>query len=444
MQRRQGGHFPDFNPIGATGNINITDLANALATGTSVTISTAGGTGGNGDIFLDNSLTATATNNALLTLTGRYLTPSADSTINITNGNLAINLNAVNPSPTPPAGTIQNAINAVGTVTGTTTISLGAGTYTEPVTINKPLTLVGAGTGVTTVSGNNAFRVFDISASNVTLDGLAIANGNAGSDGWGGGIAYSGTGTLNINNSTISGNSAYNGGGILNNYNQSTESGTINLTNTTVTGNHGVNAGGGILSWGTINLNGSTVSNNTTGTEGGAGIMSIWGTLTLNKSTVSGNTATNSIYGGGGIFSYNSNLTVTDSTVSGNSTNTTGGGMYVEGGTATLTNSTIANNSATVSGGGISSTPSAVINIGSTIVAENTAPTSSQIFGHFNDQGNNQIGGTVPTPEPTPTPIPTPEPTPTPHTNTRTDAKHPYQHQNRRQNLPQRQPQPRH
>ena len=123
-----GGTFPDFNPIGATGNINITDLANALATGTSVTISTAGGTGGNGDIFLDNSLTATATNNALLTLTGRYLTPSADSTINITNGNLAINLNAVNPSPTPPAGTIQNAINAVGTVTGTTTISLGAGT----------------------------------------------------------------------------------------------------------------------------------------------------------------------------------------------------------------------------------------------------------------------------------------------------------------------------
>ena len=357
-----GSTFPNFNPLGATGNINIADLESALAVGTSVTISTEGGTGGDGDIFLDSSINATASNNALLTLTGRYLTPSGGSTINITNGNLAINLNAVNPNPTPPAGTIQNAIDAVGNVTGTTTINLGAGTYTEPVTINKPLTLIGAGAGVTTVSGNNTSRVLDISSSgNVTLDNLTIANGNAADD-TGGGIRYLGTGTLNVTNSSVSGNTAGSSGGIF------AVDGTLTLTNSTVSNNTAQFGSGGIfVADGTLTLTNSTVSGNTT-QSGSGGIFAPGGILTLTNSTVSNNTT--EFGSGGGIFATGGTLTLTNSTVS-NNTAQEGGGIYAADGTATLTNSTVSNNTAQFTGGGIFAADG-MLNVTNSTVSDNT------------------------------------------------------------------------
>jgi filamentous hemagglutinin family protein len=359
-----GSTFPNFNPLGATGNINIADLESALAVGTSVTISTEGGTGGDGDIFLDSSINATASNNALLTLTGRYLTPSGGSTINITNGNLAINLNAVNPNPTPPAGTIQNAIDAVGNVTGTTTINLGAGTYTEPVTINKPLALIGAGVGVTTVSGNNTSRVLDISSSgNVTLDNLTIANGNA-TDDSGGGIRYAGTGTLNVTNSSVSGNTAGSGGGIF-----AEGGGTLTLTNSSVSNNTAQFGSSGIfVADSTLTLINSTVSGNTTQFGIGGGIFATGGTTTLTNSTISNNTAQFGI--GGGILATGGTLTLTNSTVS-NNTAQEGGGIYAADGTATLTNSTVSNNTAQFTGGGIFAADG-MLNVTNSTVSDNT------------------------------------------------------------------------
>src|SRR2546426_10601307 len=128
--------------------------------------------------------------------------------------------------------------------------------------IGKNLTIQGPSANLLTISGNNASRVFDINASGVTvtLDGLTIANGKFGGDG--GGI-YNG-GTLNVTNSTISGNSTSGsafsddfGGGIYNN-------GTLNVTNSTISGNSvsggNIRLGGGIFNnVGTLNVANSTL-----------------------------------------------------------------------------------------------------------------------------------------------------------------------------------------
>ncbi|MFW5665372.1 MAG: CHAT domain-containing protein [Coleofasciculus sp.] len=103
------------------------------------------------------------------------------------------------------SGRVQNGVDVA--VNGAT-VNLAAGTLIDPttITINKSLTLMGAGAGNTTVSGNNAFRVFNISGGgDVTLDSLTIANGRADQ---GAGIRYSGTGTLTIANSIFSDNQA--------------------------------------------------------------------------------------------------------------------------------------------------------------------------------------------------------------------------------------------
>jgi len=137
-------------------------------------------------------------------------------------------------------------------------------------------------------------------------------------------------GTLTINNSTVSGNSApeYGGGGIGNN-------GTLTINNSTVSGN---SAGHGSQS---VAVNYQALS---LPSGFGGGILNN-GTLTINNSTVSGNSAIGSPGGaGGGIWSNNRTLTINNSTISGNSASGTIGGIDNSSGTATLQNSIVANN----------------------------------------------------------------------------------------------------
>ena len=86
--------------------------------------------------------------------------------------------------------------------------------------INKNLTITGPGANLLAINGNAAGRVFEITSGiDVTISGLTITNGNSGGD-YGGGIYNlgdsSGSATLTITNSTLSGNSATYGGGMYN------------------------------------------------------------------------------------------------------------------------------------------------------------------------------------------------------------------------------------
>jgi len=205
--------------------------------------------------------------------------------------------------------------------------------------IGRNLTIDGTGYSIT-VSGNNAVRVFEVN-SGVTfnLQNLTVANGNA--DG-GGGI-YN-RGTLNVTNSTFSGNTAAHGGGIF------SDGGTLTVTGSTFTGNSATYGGGGLTAHGTLNVTNSAFSSNSA--HYGAGIHdSDGGTVT--NSTFSGNSAVES---GGGIMTGGAFdtklLTVTNSTFTGNSA-AYGGGIHNYRGTTNVTNNTFTDNSATYNGGGI-------------------------------------------------------------------------------------------
>ncbi len=67
---------------------------------------------------------------------------------------------------------IQDAINAAASGD---TINIAAGTYTENVMANKPVTLAGAGASTTTISAAGGTAV-TITANNVTVDGFTITN----------------------------------------------------------------------------------------------------------------------------------------------------------------------------------------------------------------------------------------------------------------------------
>ena len=122
---------------------------------------------------------------------------------------------AATPANCPGAGCrLRDAIAAAASGDTITFAVTGTITLASELAIDKNLTIQGPGANLLTISGNNAVRVFDIGnvtpAINVTLTGLTVANGLNGIIG--GGIVNFSTGTVNVTNSTLSGNSAGGGG----------------------------------------------------------------------------------------------------------------------------------------------------------------------------------------------------------------------------------------
>ena len=252
-------------------------------------------------------------------------------------------------------------------VTGNITLTSGE------LVINKNLTINGPGAASLAISGNNLARVLHISGvATVSISSVSIENGNAANAApiTAGGAIFNDSGTmLTLTNSTVSGSSAPLGGGIFNNF------GTLQVTNTTVSGNsvNGDSVGGGLYNrQGTITITNSTVSGNS-GAILGAGIDNDFGTLTVINSTVSGNSAASPSGAGGGIVNTGT-LTLNNSTVSGNSAGAAGGIYNL--GPASVTNSTFSGNSApSLSGGG-----GAILN-GSTGILKVTNSTFSRNSG---------------------------------------------------------------
>ncbi|MEH2370803.1 Calx-beta domain-containing protein [Nostoc sp.] len=209
------------------------------------------------------------------------------------------------------------------------TITLTSG----ELSITEGVIIQGTGANKLTISGNNTSRIFNASAS-LSIDGLKITGGNAGSNNNGGGI-YS-TSSVTVSNSNLSGNIAALGGGIY-------SSSSVTATNSTISGNTANTSGGGIYSSSSVTASNSTISGNTANTNGG-GIYSST-TTTLTNSTVSSNTAKvngGGIYSGGGTVS---NSTIFGNTADSDNNNTgNGGGIYRSAGTWSISNSIIAGN----------------------------------------------------------------------------------------------------
>ncbi len=172
--------------------------------------------------------------------------------------------------------------------------------------------------------------------------------------------------TATISGLTISGgDSAQDGGAVLN-------QGTMTLEEVVVSGNRTDTLGGGVHNDGTMTITGSTVNDNNANIGGG---ISNKGTMTVTESTINDNDAAN----GGGIatdVTTPKTLTITNSTISDNRANGSGGGLRNVGTPTTLTNVTIKDNRAdndgngSGAGGGIFRS-SGTVTLRNTIVAEN-------------------------------------------------------------------------
>ncbi len=264
------------------------------------------------------------------------------------------------------AANTDSAVDACSPGSGADTIVVPAGTYTLSIAgagedanatgdldISADLTINGAGAATTIVQACDSSggpctsfdRVFHVVFVAVGIAGVTIQNGNPVGGGFpptGGGGGIFNQGTLMLNNSTVSGNTAGDRGGGI--YNHNFGLGPLIITN-------------------------STVSNNVSGNSCGGGIgIDSPGDVTLTNSTVSGNTSATC---GGGIYTTSSSVTLTDSTISGNTSANPGGGVFVDGfGELTLNNSTVSGNTSGLFGGGIQNFGTATLK--NTIVANNS------------------------------------------------------------------------
>ena len=221
------------------------------------------------------------------------------------------------------------------------------------------------------------------------------SGGLGGSNGFGQAGGLYNLGTLTVNDSTLSGNSADYGGGIDN-------SGTLTLTGSTLSGNSASTGGGMYIYSGMVTVMGTTVSGNSAGYGGGiynSGTLTLAGstlsgnrayegagtyngylaTLTVTGSTLSGNSAMSSVYGGGGIYNGGT-LTVSNSTLSGNTAYDSPGGGISSFGTLTVSNSTLFDNHAySSSGGGGIYIYSGMVTVSNSTLSGNSAPSGGGI-----------------------------------------------------------------
>jgi hypothetical protein len=199
-------------------------------------------------------------------------------------------------SPQTACKTIGHAISLA---SSGDSVMVAPATYTENLTINISLKIIGAAPKTTIVDGGGNGTVFTISGGYVTLSKLTIRNGNA--QEWGGGI-FNGS-ALTLNRSIVTANSA-------------------------------LNAGGGIAcsDWGTLTVNHSTITANSTanGSDGGGGVAIFQCTATINNSTISGNSAPAG--SGGGIFqngTWHTSTTLQNTIVAKNSDRNCGWGSTI-------------------------------------------------------------------------------------------------------------------
>ena len=165
------------------GTVTTGAIQSSLAGGTSVDITTSQTGPDAGDLTLAASINATSINNAGLTLEGRHLSATGGSTISISGGALVLDVNTVNTMSNAPTSWVNDAIAMVGSVSGGTTINLGAAAYTYSPT--SPLAALGALITVnkSNLTLNGVGATIDVNPATVSggqLDAISIAGGTTG------------------------------------------------------------------------------------------------------------------------------------------------------------------------------------------------------------------------------------------------------------------------
>jgi hypothetical protein len=183
--------------------------------------------------------------------------------------------------------------------------------------INKNLTITGAGHNVT-ISGNHVTRVFNLTGGTINMNQFTIADGYLVDGSYsgicGGGIYINGS-TLNVTSCTFSGNTTSwpGGGGIQLWVGAANVNGCSFIDNSAISGGYG--GGIGTFSGTTLNVTNSTFSGNAAASAGGG--LNIGGIGNVINCTISGNSA-GWAGGGGGINNEAGTVTVKNSIIANN------------------------------------------------------------------------------------------------------------------------------
>jgi hypothetical protein len=203
------------------------------------------------------------------------------------------------------------------------------------------------------LDGNRTNTVLALSAPNVAaeffLEGLTLRNGQRSGNG-GGLFAKVGTdGVVRIEQNRIEGNLASEyGGGVF----CDSSNGTASFAGNSISGNTAWIGGGVYVSGGELSFADNRISGNTVGYYGG-GVYVNGEALSFADNRISGNTAAYA----GGVYVSGRELRIINNSISGNTApNGYGGGLLAHGSDFALTNNTIVDNSA-ISGGGLMISP---------------------------------------------------------------------------------------
>ncbi len=418
-----GGLRLETNSTNVTLNRVIVTNNRTAGSGGGIHFATAGTT-----LTVNNS---TISDNKALGGNGGGINSTVNHTLNINNSVLTGNTSTSTSTLSTTGGAITSGNNA-----GTSTISITGSTISNNSSTN---TATGSGYGGAIFSRDTNLTITGSTLSNnstngsggaitcwlgsttgraTIITGSTISNNTATpnpAESGSGGITFdnfsvSSIGTLNIVNSTLSGNTAptTGKGGAIFSWVEPGLAGSniVNITDSVIRGNS-AQTGGGIfnesagIGAGDISLINSTVRDNTSAEDGGGihNLCSSTGSANVNltNSTVSGNTVPTATRDGGGIFNggFLASTNALNSTISGNSASNGGGIAHESTGSVDLNFVTVAfNNATTNAGGGLLQglAGAGPINIKNTIVANNTSfGISPDIFGVITSQDYNHI-----------------------------------------------------
>lgn len=292
-----------------------------------------------------------------------------------------------------PAGADTIVLPANGQFKVTRSVNDAYGYTGLPLVVTE-VTIEGNGSTIQR-TGADDYRLFAVQITgDLTINDTTLTGGQSGY--YYGGAAYVYGGSLTINNSTVTGNSAYVGGALA------AVEGTLVVSNSTLSGNQSFvggavygrfsdvsvidstvsgnsapyGSGGAVYAYdGSVLIEGTTLTGNSAAYSGGA-VAVFYGTLAVSDSTFQANTASegyagaidlisaeaiitgsqlldNAAYGSGALSGIDTPLTIATSIVSGNSAQTNAGGIYLFGGTLDISDSTISGNTAGGNGAGL-------------------------------------------------------------------------------------------
>jgi len=196
-------------------------------------------------------------------------------------------------------------------LTGTLTLTSGEIPITESVDVRGP------GASVLAIHGNDSSRIFRVQNADVILSGLTLTHG---SGRFGGAVAVF-EGNLTLRNAVVSDSSALFSGGNL-----YVESGSLTVQETTISGGAADDGGGIAAEQGLLAIDRSTLTANQA--DRGGAIYAAGAITQIASSAISGNSAASS---GGGVFGeLLSTFEVRYTTVSGNTAGLAGGSFHLQ------------------------------------------------------------------------------------------------------------------